>query len=256
MNPLFELRGVSMRYDGIVALNVAELDFPLGQFVSVVGPNGAGKSTLLGIMAGLRPEYEGHCRFAGNEVKRWPRRRLAQAVSFVPQTLRVEFPFTAEQVVMMGRTPFGDGLFETPADHEALERALEFTDTVAFRHRDFRSLSGGERQRVVLASALAQDPQALLLDEPTAFLDVKHQLAVQRVLRQLCARGILVVAATHDLNLAAAFCDRVVVLHRGGVAADAAPAEALRAEVIRSVFEVEAILHAEAGKRPWIRYDA
>jgi iron complex transport system ATP-binding protein len=244
-----------MRYDGNLVLNVSSLRFHPGEFVSLIGPNGAGKSTLLGIMAGLRPGYFGECVFRGREVKAWPRRQFAQALAFVPQSLRMEFPFTAEQVILMGRTPYCDGLFEKPADHEAVERAMEFTDTLAFRRRDFRSLSGGERQRVILASALAQDPNVLLLDEPTAFLDVKHQLAVHRLMRQLCERGLLVVAATHDLNLAAAYSDRVVVLDRGHIAADAPPAEALLPETIRSVFEVDAVLHAEAGRRPWIRYD-
>jgi iron complex transport system ATP-binding protein len=223
--------------------------------VSVVGPNGAGKSTLLGIMAGLRTGYTGQCRYGDREVSRWPRRQFARSVSFVPQTLRTDFPFTAEQVVLMGRTPYCDGLFESPEDHLAVERAMEITDMLRFRARDFRSLSGGERQRVILASALAQEPKVLLLDEPTTFLDVKHQLAIQRLLRDLCRQGLLIVAATHDLNLAVAYSDRVIVLHKGRVAADAAPLDALQPETIRVVFEVEANLHPGPGGRSRIFYD-
>jgi iron complex transport system ATP-binding protein len=252
---MFEVRSAGMRYNGNVVLNISSLTFNASEFVSLVGPNGAGKSTLLAIMAGLRPGYFGQCLFQRRDVKEWPRRQFAQTLAFVPQCLRMEFPFTVEQVVLMGRTPYCDGLFEKPADHEAVEQAMEFTDTAQFRQRDFRSLSGGERQRVVLASALAQDPTVLLLDEPTAFLDVKHQLAVHRLMRRLCERGLLVVAATHDLNLAAAYSDRVVVLNHGLIAADAPPAEALCPDTLRSVFEVDAVLHAEAGRRPWIRYD-
>ncbi len=255
MSLLYQLRDTGMRYNGTPVLAVAELDFPGGQMVSIVGPNGAGKSTLLGIMAGLRDGYTGQCRYEGREVKHWPRRRFARSVSFVPQSMRLEFPFTAEQVVLMGRTPYCNGLFETPEDHETVEQAMETTDTLEFRARDFRSLSGGERQRVILASALAQEPKVLLLDEPTTFLDIKHQLIIQRILSELCRKGLLVVAATHDLNLASSYSDRVVALERGRVVADAEPREALTAGIIREVFGVEAVTEAGPEGRPWIRYE-
>ena len=255
MSALFELENTAMRYNGAPVLEVSALDFQAGQMVSMVGPNGAGKSTLLGIMAGLREHYTGQCLYEGREVRSWPRKQFARTVSFVPQSLRLEFPFTAEQVVLMGRTPHCDGLFETPEDHQAAEHAMEITDSLAFRSRDFRSLSGGERQRVVLASALAQQPKVLLLDEPTTFLDIKHQLAIQRLLKSLCGDGLLAISATHDLNLAAAYSSRIVVLHKGHVVADAEPAEALIPETIRSVFEVEAALLTDAGGKPWISYE-
>ncbi len=254
MKTLFRLRDTRMRYGGATVLDVDGLEFAAGEMVAVVGPNGAGKSTLLSIMAGLRPGYSGGCEFEGREVRRWPRREFARDVSFVPQSLRLEFPFTAEQVVLMGRTPHCDGLFDGPADHEAVERAMATTDTLEFRGRDFRSLSGGERQRVVLASALAQEPRVLLLDEPASFLDIKHQLAIQRILCELCGAGKLVVAATHDLNQAAAFAGRVIVLHKGRVAKNDAPYRALRPETIRNVFEVDARWEQGSGGRPWIRY--
>ena len=123
----------------------------------------------------------------------------------MPQSLKLDFPFTAEQVVLMGRTPYAGGMFESPEDWAAVERAMDVTDTLEFRARDFRALSGGERQRVVLASALAQEPKALLLDEPTTFLDLQHQLTIYELLRKLSLEGMLVIAVTHDLNLAASF---------------------------------------------------
>ncbi len=255
MSALFQLRGTAMQYDGARVLEVSQLDFRAGEMVAVIGPNGAGKSTLLGIMAGLREGYTGQCLFEGREVRRWKRRDFARSVSFVPQTLRLEFPFTAEQVVLMGRTPYCDGLFESPEDHRVVEQAMRTTDTLEFRTRDFRSLSGGERQRVILASALAQQPRVLLLDEPATFLDAKHQLAIHRILRELCADGLLVVLATHDLNLAAAYSDRIVVLHRGRVVADGAPAQALEPHTIRAVFEVNAGIISGPSGRPWIHYE-
>ncbi len=230
-------------------LHEATFEFPKSGLVAIAGPNGAGKSTLLGIMAGLRQPYLGSCTYAGTEVRRWRRREFARRVAFLPQTLRLEFPFTAEQVVFMGRTPYAGGWFESPQDHEAVSRAMQTSDTLAFRTRDFRSLSGGERQRVILASALAQEPETLLLDEPTTFLDLKHQLSMYRLLAELARRGMLVVTVTHDLNLALHFSDRVMVLDDGRIAADGPPAEVLNTETIGRVFGVHAEVHPG-----WIEY--
>jgi iron complex transport system ATP-binding protein len=205
-------------------------------------------------MAGLRPHYAGGCRYAGREVREWPRRAFAREVAFVPQSLRIEFPFTAEQVVMMGRTPYCDGLFESPEDHAAVERAMGITDTLPFRRRDFRSLSGGEKQRTILASVLAQSPKVLLLDEPTTFLDLQHQDSIYSLLRDLAAGGLLVVAVTHDLNLAAAYADRILVLRAGELVRDAAPAEVLNPATIREVFGVSAEVRRTTAGRPWISY--
>jgi iron complex transport system ATP-binding protein len=243
-----------MRYGDAEVLAGVTLSFQPGHMAAIVGPNGAGKSTLLGIMAGLRRSYSGHCLLDGIEVSRWNRREFARRVAVVPQSLALEFPFTAGQVVLMGRTPYADGLFESAADHAAVERAMSLTDVTAFRARDFRSLSGGEKQRVVLASALAQDPSVLLLDEPTTFLDLRHQVAIYRLLQDLCRTGLLVVAVTHDLNLAAAYSDRVVALKDGRVVADFAPSESLDAGFVRAVFGIEAAVHHGPGGRPWIVY--
>ena len=254
MNGLFSLRDAGMRYDGVQVLRHATVELSGAQLVAVAGPNGAGKSTLLGIMAGLRPRYEGRCLYEGREVRRWPRRTFAREVSFVPQSVRIEFPFTAEQVVMMGRTPYCDGLFESPEDREAVERAMAITDVLGFRHRDFRSLSGGEKQRTVLASALAQSPRVMLLDEPTTFLDLQHQVSIYRLLRDLSRKGLLVVAVTHDLNLAAAYSDRLLLMRAGEVVADAAPDEVLNRATVQAVFGVDSEIRRTAGGRPWIAY--
>ncbi len=247
----FALRGLGMRYNGTEVLREITLALEGPQFVAVVGPNGAGKSTLLGILAGLRRNYSGACGYGGAEVRAWNRRAFARQVAFVPQSVRIEFPFTAEQVVLMGRTPHCDGLFESPEDFEAVEQAMATTDTLPFRGRDFRSLSGGERQRVILASALAQRPKTLLLDEPATFLDLSHQLAIYRLLAELAGRGLLIIAATHDLNLAASFAGRIVALRAGQVAADGA---GIDKETVRAVFGVEVHLLRGPGDKPWIYY--
>ena len=254
MSGLFSLAGVAMRYNGAEVLRGASVEFNQPRMVAVVGPNGAGKSTLLSVMAGLRPDYSGRCRFEGREVREWPRRAFARAVSFVPQTLRIEFPFTAEQVVMMGRTPYCNGLFESPEDHDAVQRAMTITDTLPFRRRDFRSLSGGEKQRTILASVLAQSPKVLLLDEPTTFLDLQHQVSIYDLLRGLAAGGLLVVAVTHDLNLAAAYADRVLVLRGGELVRDGDPPCVLTPEMIREVFGVAAEVQRTGTGKPWISY--
>jgi iron complex transport system ATP-binding protein len=254
MTPLYSLRDVGMRYNGAAVLSNITLDFHPPQFVSIVGPNGAGKSTLLGVMSGLCRHYSGSCKYAGAEVSRRARREFAREVAFIPQNLNIEFPFTAEQVVLMGRTPHCDGLFESSGDWKAVEEAMALLDILSFRRRDFRSLSGGERQRVILASALAQQPKTLLLDEPTTFLDLKHQVSIYSLLRDLSRAGMLVIAVTHDLNLAAGFADRIVALESGCVAADDAPAKVLERETIRRVFGVDPQIHRGPEGRPWITY--
>jgi iron complex transport system ATP-binding protein len=254
MSALFALSGVGMRYGSSEVLRGASFQLEGSQVVTIVGPNGAGKSTLLGIMAGLRTPYAGQCLYRGREVHGWPRRAFAREVSFVPQTVRIEFPFTCEQVVMMGRSPYCDGLFESPEDHAAVERAMSITDILSFRQRDFRSLSGGERQRAILASVLAQSPKVLLLDEPTTFLDLHHQVSIYSLLRELARGGLLVVSVTHDLNLAATYSDRILVLRSGELVADATPAEVLKPDTLRSVFGVSAEILQTSGGRPWVSY--
>lgn len=250
----FELSGIGMRYGEAEVLHDLSLRFDRAGMVALTGPNGAGKSTLLGIMAGLRRATSGRCELNGMAIEKWDRREFARLVSLVPQSLRIDFPFTAEQVVLMGRTPYAGGLFESEEDWQAVRRAMEVTDTTAFAQRDFRALSGGERQRVVLASALAQAPRALLLDEPTTFLDLKHQLSIYSLLRELAQAGLLVIAVTHDLNLAAAYSDRVIVLDHGRVAADSEPCDALTVERIRAVFGVEITWLSSPGGQSWIAY--
>ncbi len=233
-------------------LHDASFEFPKSGLITIAGPNGAGKSTLLGILAGLRSPYRGSCTYAGKEVHQWPKREFARRVAFLPQSVRLQFPFTAEEVVLMGRTPYASGWFQTVEDRSAAEEAMTITDTLAFRARDFRTLSGGEAQRVILASALTQRPEALLLDEPATHLDLRHQLSLYRLLGELSA-SMLVVAVTHDLNLALRFSHRVMVLEDGRVAGDGTPQDVLNPELIGRVFGVRARMHE--GEQPWLTYE-
>jgi iron complex transport system ATP-binding protein len=228
----------------------ASFTLPDSGFVAIAGPNGAGKSTLVGILAGVRRGYLGTCTYENRELHEWDRAAFARQVGFLPQAVRMEFPFTVEQVVLMGRTPYGGGWFDTQEDVDAAEAALEITDTAVFRNRDFRSLSGGERQRVLLASALAQQPKVLLLDEPATFLDLKHAMAMQTLLSKLARESMLVVAVTHDLNLALRHAHRVLLLDGGRLVADGAPAEVLDPQSIERIFGVDVIM-----QNGWLRFD-
>ncbi len=256
MSRVYELRDVSVRYAGVFAVDRVSVSLGSGEFVAVVGPNGAGKSTLLGVMAGLKGQFAGHCSFLGKNVTRWSRRDFARRVSVVPQSVRIDFPFTAEQVVLMGRTPFADAMFESDDDAAHVQRAMELTGTAQFRHRDFRSLSGGERQRVVLASALAQSPEVLLLDEPTTYPDLEHQISLYKLLRSLSRDGLLIVSITHDLNLASTFSDRMLLLCAGALVADGPPDVVINQEMLRDVFRVDTPVKRASNGRPWIHYDA
>jgi iron complex transport system ATP-binding protein len=248
------LAGLGVRYGTKEVLHGLSCNFDAGEFVALAGPNGAGKSTLIGAMSGLRGGYSGSCLYREKEVRRWERRAFAREVAVVPQSVRIDFPFTAEQVVLMGRAPFASALFESDEDRYHVRRVMELTGTTEFREREFRTLSGGEKQRVVVASALAQMPSALLLDEPAAFLDIAHQLGLYRLLQTLCESGVLVIAVTHDLNLAGAYASRIVLISGGEIVADGTPSHVLNAVRLKDVFHVDAHIVKGPGGRPWIQY--
>ncbi len=235
-------------------LRDASFELPQKGLITLAGPNGAGKSTLLGILAGLRAPYKGSLKYAGRELRNCPRAEFASNVAYVPQSVRIEFPFTAGEVVLMGRTPRTGGWFESEHDRTAADQAMSITDCLALKERDFRALSGGERQRVVLAAALAQEPKVLLLDEPATHLDLKHQLALYRLLARL-GKTMLVVAVTHDLNLALQFSDRVMMMEDGQIAGDGVPAEVLNPTSIEAVFGVRAVFQLTPQGRAWMVYE-
>jgi iron complex transport system ATP-binding protein len=235
-----DVRGVSFTYGRTPALQVVNFQAQAGEFVGLVGPNGAGKSTLVRLVAGLSAPASGSVRLAGLDPHAAPRRQVARVCALVPQEPRVAWPFTVREAVMMGRAA-RQGLLGVADrfDRGAVEGALEACDLVGLADRRLDALSGGERRRVFFARALAQEPRVLLLDEPTAFLDLAHQVAAMRMARLAAAGGLCVVAVLHDLNLAGAACDRVVVLHGGRVVAGGRPAEVLTADRVREVWGVE-----------------
>jgi iron complex transport system ATP-binding protein len=201
-----------------------------GRFLAIVGPNGVGKSTLVNLIAGLLSPQAGTIRVKGTPITSYRTRDLAQKIAFVPQETVPVFQFSVAEVVMMARTiHYGAFGFERPADRDRVRHALDLTDTVGFASRPLGSLSAGERQRVFIARALAQDTPILLMDEPTSFLDLKHQVHIYDLLKTIQARqSRAIVAVTHDINLAAQYCDEVLLLEPPSVAnaegtSDAAP---------------------------------
>ena len=236
-----ETEAVSFRYHGEPALEDISLCVEPGEVVGLLGPNGSGKSRLLKILSGVLSRYEGSARVDGVEVRSAPRKDLASKLAVVPQETSFGFPFTVLQTVLMGRHPHLAGLaFETQRDVDLARVALERCGAAHLEHRTIQELSSGERQRVVFARSLAQEPRALLLDEPTSFLDIRHQTELYDMVRELAAEeGTAVLTVLHDLNLAAEYCDRIYLLRRGRVAAEGKTAEVFTYANLTAVFETE-----------------
>ena len=250
--PFLSVRDVSFAYGRTrlarqVVSNVS-LDIERGSVVGLLGPNGSGKSTLMGIMSGVLSPLSGSVALDGRLVADMSRRDIARRIAVVPQETRATFDFTALEMVLMGRYPhLGPFELEGAEDLEIARAALRATGTDALEHRLFATLSGGEKQRVVIAAALAQASDMLLLDEPTSALDLRYQFEILAVLRQLNAdRGTTLVVSTHDLNLAAALCQRVVLLKDGRVLANGPTSETLTADNIHALYGVEADVHFHA----------
>lgn len=236
---MIRLDGVGVELGGATILDAVSLSVERGEFVAVVGPNGAGKTTLIRTINGMIDPARGTVTVDGHDIDELSARETARLVATVPQETAFDFEFSVEDVVLMGRTPHrGRFATTTTADWEAVETALEQTETAQFRDRAVTTLSGGERQRVVLARALAQDTPVLLLDEPTANLDINHQIQSLSVARACADRDQAVVAAIHDLELAARFCDRVVLVHDGRVRASGSPADVLSDPATEDAFAI------------------
>jgi iron complex transport system ATP-binding protein len=209
--------------------------------VALVGPNGSGKSTLLRALGRVLRPRGGAVYLDGRSMTQWPTREVARRLALLPQGPALSNDMSAEELVWLGRSPH-QGILGLPTaeDHEAVRWAIEETGIEALRRRQMSTLSGGERQRVWLALALAQRPQVLLLDEPTTFLDLNHQLEVLELIRYLNREhGLTVVMVLHDLNQAARYANRIVVLNEGAVYGEGAPGEILTADTLRDVFGVD-----------------
>ncbi|HBP86552.1 MAG TPA: ABC transporter ATP-binding protein [Nitrospirales bacterium] len=225
-----------------------------GKILGILGPNGSGKSTLLKILARVLRPRSGMIELFGNPLSRLSQADVARQVALVPQETLQIFPFTLAEMVLMGRFPhhqgYGGWHWEDADDWQIAHQAMEDLDVLHLGARLVTDVSGGERQRAVIARALTQEPQVLLLDEPTAFLDLHHQLDIARILRRLNReRGLTVILVSHDLNLASQYCDQLMLLHLGHIVEVGSPRDVLRPDLLESIYGCQVLVdrHPQSG---------
>lgn len=233
---VLQIRDVAVRYDENVVLDGINLDIKAGEVLALVGPNGAGKSTLIGTITADVDTTRGEVLLDGYPTHAWTNTELAMRRAVLLQQVDIAFPFTVSQVVDMGRAPWS-GTAAAKQDAVITAGAMQRTDIERFADRHYPSLSGGERARAALARVLAQTASVMLLDEPTAALDIKHQEEVLRLVRSYAATGCAVVVIVHNLDLAAAYADRIALLSRGHIVADGAPEVVLTAARVSDVYD-------------------
>ena len=260
---LAEFRNVSFAYPAAEERRarpfaLADLSFEIapGELVGVIGPNSSGKTTLIRLLTRVLEPASGEIRLEGVPVRRLSRTDLARRVAVVPQGILPQFPFTVGELALMGRYPHDPGrYFESPRDRSVARAAMEATGVLELADMPLEHLSGGERQRAVIARALAQEPRLLVLDEPTAHLDLRYQVEAAALLRRLNReRGTTVLLVSHDLNLAAEVCDRLVLLNGGRVAAIGGPEAVLDETLLAAVFGCAVVVDKnETTRRPVVR---
>jgi cobalamin transport system ATP-binding protein len=252
MNPAIQTNNLTFAYKDKPVLDGVSLLVERGEMVGIIGPNGSGKTTLLKIFSAVL-KGRGDVKVNGRSIETYRKRELSRLFAVVPQESQILFPYTVAEIVLMGRASYHNPLaLEGKQDLEVARASMELTDSLPFSDRYLHELSGGEKQRVIIARALAQEPKILLLDEPSAFLDLKHQVQVFELMRRLNREHKLtIVAALHDLNLAALFFPRLVMLRDGKVYRDGTPRDVLTEETIEEVYGVHVKIQLDSsGRRP------
>jgi iron complex transport system ATP-binding protein len=236
---MISVQNIVAGYGGRSVLRDVALNVGAGEFLGVIGPNGCGKTTLLRVISGVLPVVRGEVRIHDAALREIGRHRLARTMACLLQDIALDLAFTVQEVVLMGRSPHLPRIGgETRRDFEVATQAMRLCDVVQLAERPVTGLSGGERQRVLIAMCLAQEPKVLLLDEPTSHLDIGHQLSLLDLIAKLNREtGLTVIAVLHDLNLAAEYCQRLLVLNDGRVVALGTPANVLTANMISAVYE-------------------
>jgi iron complex transport system ATP-binding protein len=238
-----EVKNIDFNYITSQVLKGVTFTASEGEFLGVIGPNGSGKSTLLRVMSKLLLPKVGTVYYEDCDLSTLSRRDVARRVAVVPQESPMGFSFTVSDIVLMGRNPHM-GLLESEGkrDYEIARRSMEVTNTYHLRNRVVTQLSGGERQRVIIARALAQSPKVLLLDEPTANLDIHHQIEILDLVKKLTENGLIVICSIHDLNLASFYADRLLALKEGRIITWGTPAHVLTEEHVRHIFGIDVII--------------
>jgi iron complex transport system ATP-binding protein len=237
---MIKLESVDFSYYQETVLHRINVIFSSGEFVGLIGPNGAGKSTLLKLINRIIRPDSGRIYLQNKLLHSYTRKELARIMGYVQQEFTTAYNFSAFDIVLMGRYPYQRGwTFESKSDREIALSAMETTDCIALRDREFITLSGGEKQLVVLASALAQEPDILLLDEPTTALDLKHQFHFYQILKKLqLQQKKTIITVTHDVNLASQFCDRIIILKAGEIKADGTVNDVFQVPLIQEIYDV------------------
>jgi iron complex transport system ATP-binding protein len=253
--PALRAEHVSFAYGRRAVLRDVTLGVARGAMVALAGPNGSGKSTLLALLAGTRRLQQGAIAVAGRPIASYERRALARLVAVVPQDTSVTFPYTVAEMVLMGRAPHRPPLgLEGPRDVAIAEQVMAETGILDLAGRRVTELSGGERQRVIVARALAQEPEILLLDEPTTHLDIRHAIEILDLVATVNrTRGVTVVAVLHDLTSAALHFDRIVFLRDGALVVDGPPRTTITAATIARVFDAEVRVDVDEEGVPAVR---
>jgi len=236
---IIKLERIGFRYNGDWVLKNISCEVKKGEFIGILGPNGSGKTTLLNVIDGILVPQEGEIWINGISCNKLKRRDLAKIIAVVPQESLMIFPFTVKEIVLMGRAPhLGTWRFEGDTDFRIAHQAMEMTDILSLMNRSMNALSAGERQRVLIARALAQQPQIMLLDEPTSFLDIRHQIEFFDLIKALNKNTALtVIGVTHDINLASLYCDRIMLLREGHIHCLGSPEEVIAESYIKEVYE-------------------
>jgi iron complex transport system ATP-binding protein len=251
MSSAVQIRHLVFAYGDRLVLDRLSLSIDKGEMVAVLGPNGSGKTTLLKIISAVL-SGDGEVQLRERDIRSYERKQLSRILAVVPQETQVDFPYTVAEMVLMGRASRHHPLaLEGKRDLESARKSMELTETVSLADRYLHELSTGEKQRVIIARALAQEPEVLLLDEPSAFLDLKHQISVLQLVRKLNQeQGLTIIAALHDLNLAALFFPRLVMLRRGMIFCDGTPKDVLTEETIEQVYGIRVkITEDKSGER-------
>jgi iron complex transport system ATP-binding protein len=253
MPPTICVKHLSHSFDGRVVIDDLAFEVATGEFFIIIGPNGSGKTTLLKLLAGLLPLKTGHIHLLSKSLTEYTAKSLARKIAYVPQNVPVEFPFTVTQVVLMGRSPHLGMLgFEGDEDLRLAHEAMTTTDVANLADRRLDQLSGGEQQRVFIARAICQQPNILLLDEPTAALDLSHQARLMDLMEQLkTEQGVTIVMVSHDLNMAAMYADQLLLISRGRIARNGPPDQVIDYDLLEQVYGCKLVVdQSPLGRYP------
>ena len=255
MKDILEVKNLWAGYLDKIVIQEIAFSVKRGEFIGIIGPNGAGKSTLIRALSRTINPVKGAVMYDNRDIHRMSLNEVARSIAVVPQETVIVFDFSAGDIVMMGRIPYVNRSKRiTEKDLEVVEKACMLTDTKELAGRLINELSAGERQRVIIARALAQEPELLLLDEPTSHLDISHQIEIFDLIKRLSRKeGLTIIAVLHDLNLASEYCDRLILLKEGRIFAQGTPEEVLDYKTIEEVYNTTVVVGSNpVSKRPYV----